>query len=278
MKWPGGKRWFIARHAAVLPTTYNRYFEPFLGGGSVFFHLAPKRAVLGDTNAELIELFRVVAWRRCRLECLLQQHQTRHSERHYYAVRASVPVEAVQRAARILYLNRTCFNGMYRVNLDGVFNVPIGEKTTVVMDTDDFRAAARLLRRAEMRVSDFEPLVNEAKTGDLIFADPPYIVGHNNNGFVKYNEKLFKWEDQIRLASALIRAKNRGAKVVATNAAHDEIEKLYKRWGFTIERVERYSSISGDSDGRCRFQEIIVTGNVSEVDHAPDRSRPSAKS
>jgi DNA adenine methylase len=247
----------------MLPAVFGRYFEPFLGGGSVFFHLQPRRAVLGDSNAELIEAFKVVAWRRRRLERLLQEHQRKHGKRHYYAVRCQVPDDPVERAARTLYLNRTCFNGMYRVNLGGEFNVPKGEKTAVVMDDDDFAAAAKLLRRAELRVSDFEPLIDEAKGGDLVFADPPYIVGHNNNGFVKYNEKLFKWDDQIRLAIALARARKRGVKVVATNAAHAEIERLYRQLSFTISPVKRYSSISGSSEGRCQFQELIISANCS---------------
>jgi len=191
MKWPGGKRWFIARHSAVLPTTFGRYVEPFLGGGSVFFHLQPESALLGDFNSELIDVFKAVAWRRRRLENLLQEHQRKHGTRYYYSVRSQIPSDPVERAARTLYLNRTCFNGMYRVNLSGQFNVPKGEKTAVVMDTDDFAATAKLLRRADLRVSDFESLVDEAEAGDLVFADPPYIVGHNNNGLVRYNEKLF---------------------------------------------------------------------------------------
>lgn len=150
---------------------------------------------------------------------------------------------------------------MYRVNLAGEFNVPKGVRTAVVKDTDDFAADAKLLRLADLRVSDFEPLVDEAEAGDLVFADPPYIVGHNNNGFVKYNEKLFKWEDQVRLANALARARSRGVKVVATNAAHIEIEKLYQQRRFTVLRVERYSSISGISEGRCRFQELVISAN-----------------
>jgi DNA adenine methylase len=261
MKWPGGKRWFVARYSGVLPTAFGRYFEPFLGGASVFFHLEPQRAILGDTNHELIELFKAIAWRRKRLERMLQDHQATHGVRHYYRVRSHIPADSVERAARALYLNRTCFNGVYRVNLAGQFNVPKGEKSAVVMDTDDFAAAARLLRRADIRVSDFEPLVDEAEAGDLVFADPPYIVGHNDNGFVKYNEKLFKWDDQVRLAKALARARKRRAKIVATNAGHGEIEKLYRQLSFMIRRVERYSSISAASDGRCQFQELIITAN-----------------
>jgi DNA adenine methylase len=261
LKWPGGKRWFIARHAGVLPTTFGRYFEPFLGGASVFFYLEPKNAVLGDTNAELIALFRAVAWRRRQLESSLREHQTKHGKRYYYHVRNTVPADAVERAARMLYLNRTCFNGMYRVNRAGQFNVPKGLKTTVVLDTDDFAAAAKLLRGAELRVTDFEPLIDEAQGGDFVFADPPYIVGHNNNGFVKYNEKLFKWEDQLRLINALSRARDRGVQIVATNAGHGEVETLYKKDGFTVARSKRYSSISGDPEWRCQFQELIISAN-----------------
>jgi DNA adenine methylase len=261
LKWPGGKRWFISGYATVLPTTFGRYFEPFLGGASVFFYLQPEQAVLGDTNADLIELFKVMAWKRKRLERLLRKHQEGHGKRYYYRVRDTIPTDRVEQAARTLYLNRTCFNGIYRVNHAGQFNVPKGVRKTIVRETDDFATAARLLRRVELRVSDFEMLIDEAQRGDLVFADPPYIVGHNNNGFVKYNEKLFKWEDQVRLAKALHRAWDRGVKVVATNACHPAIEKLYPQPSFSLRRVKRYSSISADAEGRCQFQELIITAN-----------------
>jgi DNA adenine methylase len=263
LKWPGGKRWLIARYASLLPSAFGRYFEPFLGGGSVFFHIEPDRAVLGDTNAELIATYRAVKHRRMRLEKLLAAHQRRHSPEHYYRVRDTVPGDWVERAARTIYLNRTCFNGMYRVNLAGEFNVPIGTKTAVLMPTDDFAGAARLLRRAKLLVSDFEPLIDEAEEGDLVFADPPYITGHNNNGFVKFNDLLFKWTDQVRLANALARARDRGVKVVATNAAHSGVRDLYRQRGFKLQTVERYSSISGTAEYRAHFQELIILANCS---------------
>lgn len=264
LKWPGGKRWFISRHADLLPTTFGRYFEPFLGGASVFFHLKPKQAVLADCNSELIAVYAAVAWRRKILESLLAEHQRKHGKEHYYHVRDNVPVDSVERAARTLYLNRTCFNGMYRVNFAGQFNVPKGSKTAVVMDTDDFAACAALLRRAELRVSDFEEIIDQAEGGDLVFADPPYTVGHNNNGFVRYNETLFKWSDQERLARSLIRAKDRGVKIVATNAAHSAVEALYRNHGFTLTRVERHSSISGTVVSRKRFLELVIRANCSK--------------
>ncbi len=261
LKWPGGKRWFVARYASLLPTSFGRYIEPFLGGGSVFFHLQPVRAILGDTNAELIAMYRAIKHRRKRLEKLLASHQRRHSPEHYYRVRDAIPDDWVERAARTLYLNRTCFNGIYRVNLAGEFNVPAGTKTAVLLPTDDFLAATRLLRRADLRVSDFEPLIDEAKDGDLVFADPPYTVRHNNNGFVKYNETLFSWADQERLAAALDRAARRGAKVVATNADHDELHSLYPQPRFHWTVVERYSSISSDAASRRTYRELVVRAN-----------------
>jgi DNA adenine methylase len=263
LKWPGGKRWFVARHPELLPTSFDRYFEPFLGAGSTFFHLEPARAVLADCNRELIAVYRAVRHRRKRLEQLLASHQRRHSQEYYYTVRDTIPAEAVERAARTIYLNRTCFNGMYRVNLTGEFNVPVGTKTSVLLPTDDFASVARLLRQAQLRVSDFEPVIDEAKRGDLVFADPPYVVGHNNNGFLKYNEHLFKWADQERLADTLARARDRGVKILATNADHSAVRELYRQRSFTLMSVERYSSISSTSSSRKPFQELIILANCS---------------
>jgi DNA adenine methylase Dam len=115
LKWPGGKRWFVSHYADLLPKTFGRYYEPFLGAGSVFFHLQPERAILKDTNRELIAVYKAVAWYRKQLEALLQLHHENHGKRYYYRVRANIPDDPVARAARTLYLNRTCFNGMYRV-------------------------------------------------------------------------------------------------------------------------------------------------------------------
>ena len=264
LKWPGGKRWFIPDHSELLPKKFGRLIEPFLGGGSVFFHLQPANAILGDTNAELINVYQAMKWRRKQLTSLLTEHQSRHGKQYYYRLRSNIPKNFVERAARTIYLNRTCFNGIYRVNLSGSFNVPKGTRSTVLLGTDDFEAAARVLRTAELRICDFEPLIDEAKCGDLVFADPPYTVGHNNNGFVRYNESLFRWADQIRLADALTRARARGVQVVATNAAHSAVVDLYRKRTFAIQFAERYSSISAESKGRKQFQEIIIHSNPIE--------------
>jgi DNA adenine methylase len=258
LKWPGGKRWFVVQHGDVFPTGYRRYIEPFLGSGSVFFHLRPERALLGDSNAELIATYRGLRYGWKKAQALLRKHQEKHDHRHYYLVRAQEPRSMVERAARVIYLNRACFNGIYRVNRKGEFNVPKGTRESILFDTDDFAAAARLLRRAELRVGDFEGLVDEAKENDLVFADPPYTVRHNLNGFIKYNEKLFSWADQIRLAAALARARDRGAHVVSTNANHASVRKLYASHQFRLKSISRFSSISAAAESRRQFEELLV--------------------
>jgi DNA adenine methylase len=258
LKWPGGKRWFVQKHAALLPQTFNRYIEPFLGGGSVFFHLQPKKSLLGDTNPDVITAYKSIKEDWCALIKSLQHHQRKHSDDHYYSVRQHIPNEIVQRASRMIYLNRTCFNGIYRVNLRGEFNVPRGTKDAVILDSDKFETVARLLKNADIRLADFEVLIDDASVGDLVFADPPYTVRHNLNGFVKYNEKLFSWQDQERLAAALTKAIDRGVQVVSTNANHKSIRDLYRNKGFRLITTSRFSSISASAESRKQFEELIV--------------------
>jgi DNA adenine methylase len=258
LKWPGGKRWFVSQYGDVFPRKYRRYIEPFLGSGSVYFYLSPQRALLGDSNQELIAAYRGLrrGWKKA--HAILREHQEKHDERHYYLVRDQEPRCSIERAARLIYLNRACFNGIYRVNRKGEFNVPKGTRDSILFDTDDFAAAARLLRGAEIRATDFEELVNEAKRNDLVFADPPYTVRHNLNGFIKYNEKLFSWDDQVRLASALARARCRGAHVVSTNANHASVRRLYRSRGFRLKSISRFSCISAAAESRRRFEELLI--------------------
>lgn len=258
LKWAGGKRWLIHNYAELLPATYNRYIEPFLGGGSVFFHLRPKNALLGDANPDVIAAYEGLKTNWQFLKRSLQYHQRVHSDKHYYKVRDAVPCDLLQQASRMIYLNRTCFNGIYRVNLSGKFNVPRGSKNKVLFEDDDFEGTSKLLKNANIRLADFELLINEANKGDLIFADPPYTVRHNINGFIKYNEKLFSWNDQERLAKALIRAKQRGAIIVSTNANHVSIRELYEDEGFHLQLISRFSSISASAESRKQFEELIL--------------------
>ncbi|MFI7332830.1 DNA adenine methylase [Micromonospora aurantiaca (nom. illeg.)] len=259
LKWPGGKRWLVALYPHLIPATFNRYIEPFLGGGSVYFHLQPTVATLGDANLDVVRAFRGIKLAPHRVKELLQQYHAQHCADHYYLVREARPKSLAEHAARTIYLNRTCFNGIYRVNRAGKFNVPIGTRSNVMLDTDDFITASRLLRTADIRHSDFEQVIDLAHEGDLIFADPPYTVRHNTNGFVLYNETLFSWADQQRLANALHRAKNRGVQVLSTNAAHESVRELYNQKGFKLETISRFSPIAARSKSRKQFEELVIT-------------------
>lgn len=258
LKWPGGKRWFIQNYCHFLPSEFNNYFEPFLGSGAVFFHLQPKKAFLSDINPEVIAAYKAIQTNWKSIKRSLQYRQKNHSEDYYYKVRDRIHSQIIQRASRMIYLNRTCFNGIYRVNQLGQFNVPIGSKTNVLLDSDNFEKISALLKNVNLQACDFEKTINLAQVNDLIFVDPPYTVRHNNNGFIKYNEKLFSWNDQERLAQNLFRAKNRGVKIVCTNANHSSIRNLYLKKGFTLKTVSRFSSIAASSTDRKRFEELVI--------------------
>ena len=257
LKWPGGKRWLVEQHSDIFPTDQNNYIEPFLGAGSVFFHLCPKKAHLSDSNSELIETFRAIRDNWCLVLKHLKKHQNKHSDSYYYFVRSSSPKTAASKAARLIYLNRTCFNGIYRVNRNGEFNVPRDTRNNIIFKHDDFEALSKILQGVKLMSSDFQEPINHAGNGDFIFADPPYTVKHNNNAFVKYNEKLFSWDDQIRLANSLISAAERGATIISTNAYHPCVIELY-RDHFELRPVSRKSQISAGSEYRGNFQELLI--------------------
>lgn len=239
-----------------LPEFNGKYFEPFLGGGAVFFHLAPSTAVLSDANPRLIETYQAIKdnWRK--VEKLLEQMHKLHSKTYYYEERSRVRQKQHTRAAQFLYLNRTCYNGLYRENLSGVFNVPIGTKTQVVMPDDDFKSASKILANAQLYCGDFEDTLLDAGRDDLVFLDPPYTTAHNTNGFVKYNQKIFSWDDQLRLRRCIGAAKLRGAKVVLTNANHESIHSLYSDIGLP-KIVSRGSVISGSNGARGKTTEVL---------------------
>jgi DNA adenine methylase len=256
IKWAGGKRWLLNDPSFDLPHFSGRYIEPFLGGGAIFFHLAPPVAILSDVNKRLIETYRSIRdeWRL--VQTCLAQFQENHSKQLYYEERSREHTASYRRAAQFLYLNRTCFNGLYRENLKGQFNVPVGTKTQVTLLDDDFERASELLSRADLRSGDFEAVVAEATEGDLVFLDPPYSTAHNCNGFVNYNQKIFTWDDQKRLMKAVRGAKQRGAQVVLTNADHESIHELYVGLG-APRVVSRSSVIAGSAQSRRGTTEAL---------------------
>lgn len=259
LKWPGGKRWLISKYNQIFPKDYNSYFEPFLGGGSAFFYLEPEQATISDINSDLITTYRIMARNPVQLRAAMQAHQEKHNEAYYYQVRSATPNNALAQAARFLYLNRACFNGMFRVNKLGQFNVPIGTKNYFIYDIDLFEEYAEALNGIHIRKQDFVDTIREANAGDLVFADPPYTIAHNQNSFIKYNEKLFSWRDQRRLLNALIRARDRGALIIATNAQYPELQRMYMEKGFYTQAISRFSSISGSAAGRGTQNELLIS-------------------
>lgn len=257
LKWAGGKRWLVANHSNLFPKKFKRYIEPFLGSGAVFFHIRPKKALLGDSNKELINTYLAIKENWGLVYSHLKEHQRKHSEDYYYKIRSLKPKSLASHAARIIYLNRTCWNGLYRVNKEGIFNVPKGTRSSVIFETDCFDKISEALKIAELHSCDFECLIDIAEDGDFLFVDPPYTVRHNHNSFIKYNEKLFSWADQERLFYALNRARKRGVQIVGTNAYNQSVRELYES-AFKTYALSRNSLIASKVEARDKYEELLI--------------------
>lgn len=255
IKWPGGKRWLAPNLAeAVESELEDRYVEPFLGGGAVFFALEPARAVLSDLNPELIDLY---SWVK-RDPNLLVDRVWRFSNTAecFYRARASKPRTSLGRAARMLYLSRTSFGGIYRLNKSGEFNVPFGSSGRVVCRRAPVRAASKALRTAELQCGDFEAVINMSGKGDAVYADPPFHGSEDCQGFRRYNDKTFTWADQERLAKSAKQAAARGAFVVVSLPWQQDILQLYS--GFVVLRADRQSRVSRSPGGRRQVAEAVL--------------------
>lgn len=255
LKWAGGKQWLAQALAKELGNLRGSYYEPFVGGGSVFFALAPTSAVLSDVNDELMRTYRIV--QELPKQLIARLRRFRFTSDDYYRIRASRPRTPIGEAARFIYLNRTCWNGLFRVNRNGEFNVPPGK----FKYDPDFVGASRILsahralREAFLRTGDFEVIAENAVKGDLVYLDPPYSVMHSSNGFLRYNEGIFSWEDQKRLAGFARRLSKRGVRVVVSNAAHSSIKELYR--GFDCRLIHRRSLLAADCAKRQPVTECL---------------------
>ena len=257
LRWPGGKRWLsgvLREIASQVP--YSRYVEPFLGGGSTFFALNPGRALLSDVNANLIQVYRAVRESPDEVERALERIPL--GESAYYTVRGKAPRTDVNRAAQFIYLNRTSFSGIYRVNALGRFNVPYGGDripSDLIARKILTRASTRL-STATLCVCDFGQTIKMCGRGDFVYCDPTYTVSHNNNGFIRYNESNFAWSDQARLRGYATSAARRGASVLISNAHHRQILKLYR--GFPYAIVRRYSALCPNTSHRGQRSEVLI--------------------
>lgn len=259
LRWAGGKRWLAKSHPEWFQCGLGTYIEPFLGGGAVFFQTLPRTSLLSDLNGDLINTYQAVKTRPDVVLQLLRGHEKRHSPAYYYRLRRAASSSSVASAARFIYLNRACFNGLYRVNQRGQFNVPIGSHKSILLESDDFESVSRALRGSKLVNQDFEKSIKQAQPGDLVYADPPYTVKHNQNSFVDYNERIFSWADQERLAEALHDASARDVRVVLSNADHPSIHDLYRQKGWVRLTVERFSGIGSRAAYRRTTTEVVLS-------------------
>ncbi len=258
MRWAGGKNWLVRRLDSLIGSVpFNKYHEPFLGGASAFFSICGKQhAFLSDCNGPLIEMYQCVSVDVEKVISIMG-HLT-NSEAEYYRIRAARPECPFERAAFFIFLNQTSFNGIYRVNLKGQYNVPFGHRTKQFLDAALLRAAAHRLSSVTLKSCDFMDTLVDVKKGDLVFIDPPYTVSHNHNGFIKYNQNLFSLEDQYRLAEYVNAVDEIGAYYLLTNAAHDRIREIFHSCGDPVE-LSRASLIGGKQAKRGAVSEFMFT-------------------
>ncbi|MCH4161061.1 MAG: Dam family site-specific DNA-(adenine-N6)-methyltransferase [Bifidobacterium sp.] len=259
LRWAGGKRWLVHDILEMIGDVPIRtYYEPFLGGGSVFFGIQPEgKAVLSDLNTDLITVYRQIRDNPNRIADLLMRYK--NTPECYYSARANKPTNDDEISAWFIFLNHTSYNGIFRVNLKGEYNVPYGKRKYVHMPDRDFLTrASHILQGVELYDRSFEISLKTVSEGDLVFLDPPYTVAHNNNGFVKYNQHLFSFNDQQRLAKSIERIIEKRAKFILTNAAHTSIDELFSPLGRRIE-VSRRNAVGGLKANRGKTTEYLFT-------------------
>lgn len=245
------------------PVQYRRFYEPFFGGGAFFYRLAPVHAVLGDLNPDLMNVYRCVAWNVEAVIKRLEAHRENHGHDYYYAVRERFNdrrncTSTVERAAAFLYLNKTCYNGLYRVNKRGMFNVPIGRYTApTICNPIALRTASRVLQRADLRVGSYAETVADAGPGDFVYLDPPYDPVTKTANFTSYTARDFGDESQHDLARVVGDLTDRGAFVMLSNSDTPYIRDLYR--GFKIERVLAPRAINSRGSARGPVNELVIT-------------------
>jgi DNA adenine methylase len=262
VKWVGGKSRLLPELLARAPSSFRCYHEPFVGGAALFFELAPRAAILSDVNAELVSCYRAVQSDVDAVVTALARHRAEHSEAYYYAVRdgwnAGADASAAARAATFIYLNKTCYNGLWRVNSRGLFNVPAGRYVNPgILDAERLRAASAVLAKARLRVAPFDAVVDAARRGDFVYFDPPYDPVSATADFTSYTQGGFGVEDQERLAEVFARVVERGCAVMLSNSDTPFVRRLYARWH--IDRVMCARAVNSRADRRGAVAEVIVT-------------------
>ena len=273
VKWAGGKRSIIDKIIKLVPEEYKTYFEPFVGGGALLYELQPKKAVINDYNSELMNVYECIKDENkfSNMCAELNKHEAKHSEEYYYQIRdldkdkkKFNKLADYKRAARTIYLNKACFNGLYRVNSKNEFNVPSGKKTKVnTYDGPNLGIIHCLLNFNDIKLlsTDFEEAVKDAKNGDFIYFDPPY--DSDTSTFTSYTENGFGKEEQKRLANVFKELDKKGCYVMLSNYNTELIKELYKDYNFNYIKAQR--NIGAKSKDRGIVEEVIITNYKNSV-------------
>jgi DNA adenine methylase len=283
LKWVGGKRQLLPEllKAVEVAGTFRHYHEPFLGGGALFFALARTgqlegRAYLSDLNQNLMDAWLGVRDHVDQVVRILKEHRKHHSEAYFYRLRDRVPRTLATRAARIIYLNKTCYNGLYRENSKGRFNAPFGRYANPrICDEDNLRAVSAALGRARLDTRHFRSVLKYARRGDLVYFDPPYVPLSKTADFTSYSKEGFGAGEQAGLADVFARLANRGVKVVLTNSMTDYTVELYRE--FYVYQVLANRVVNSRADSRGKVAEALVTSfPIADKRRLPTRNQRQA--
>lgn len=267
VKWAGGKGQLLEQFKPLFPKKFNWYLEPFVGSGAVFFYIIqkfkPKEIIISDINEELINTYEIVRSDVERLIVELKQHKEYHmakGKKYYLTIRATNPndLPLLERAARFIYLNKTCFNGLYRVNLKGKFNVPMGAyKNPDIVQEKRLRLVSKLLKNVTIKVMSFEKVVNLAKKRDFIYFDPPYYPLKKGKSFTTYTKDSFLEKEQKLLAEVFKKLDKKGCFVMLSNSNTKFIKNLYPKYNINLVQATRMINCKGNKRGKIK--EVVVT-------------------
>ena len=261
VKWVGGKRQLMFELLKNMPETYNRYFEPFIGGGALFFELQPQNGYISDMNEELINLYSVVRDDVYELIEDLNKHKV--SKEYFLKIRNLDRTEKynklsdIQKASRFIYLNRTCFNGMYRVNSQGQFNVPFGNyKNPRIVDAENLVNCSKLLKNTEICCADFSEILNKVQKGDFVYFDPPYVPLNETSSFTSYTKDGFDLDMQFKLRDVCDELDSMGVMFMLSNSDTKLVNELYSN--YEIKKVFASRAINANGNGRGKITEVLV--------------------
>lgn len=272
-KWTGGKRQLLKDLKNLMPNNYRTYFEPFVGGGALFFDLANNKAVINDANSELINAYRVIKENVIDLIKYLEIHSANNSKEYYYYIRETdrdgriQKMNETERAARLLYMLRVNFNGLYRVNSKNQFNTPYGRyKNPKIIDRENLMKIHKYLNNNQIIImnGDFEVATQNVSEGDFVYFDPPYIPINETSNFTNYTANGFGLEEQIRLRNLFKELDRKGAYVMLSNSDVPIMRELYEEYEKTTYIVQAKRNINSKSNGRGSINELIITNYSKE--------------